>query len=118
MDVFVQRSTRVSTSVVVKGKLVTCFFAYPVAINLQHQCAHSILMEVTFKTNSCGMPLLHRVGPTSVYTSLSVSFVFLRSEDTESYNWTQKRVAELFQPTQRHATPCATNPITFYSRLR
>ena len=37
---------------------------------------------------------------------------FTRAEDAESYKWAQERVAELYQPTKRHAAPLATHPIT------
>ena len=69
-------------------------------------------MDCTYKTNRFGMPLLHVVGLTSVYTSFSVCFVFLRNEDSKSYKWAQERVAELYHPTERHAAPLATHPIT------
>ena len=69
-------------------------------------------MIFTLKTKRFGMPLLHVVGPTSLYTSFSVCLFFLRNEDTESYKWEQESVAGLYQPTKHHAEPRATHPIT------
>ena len=69
-------------------------------------------MYCTYKTNRFGMPLLHMVGLTSVYTSFSACFVFLRNEDFKSYRWAQECVAELYHPTEHHAALLATHPIT------
>ena len=58
------------------------------------------------------MPLLHVVGLTSVYTSFSACFVFLRNEDFKSYKWAQGRVAKLYHPIERHDASHATHSIT------
>ena len=108
---FVKSSTATSTSAIVKGNVLTCFFTYTITIDILLQYPHALLMDFTYKTNRFGMPLLHVVGHTRVYTSFSACFYFLMNEDIQSYKWAQERVAKVYQPKERHSVPLSTHPI-------
>ncbi|KAI9913219.1 hypothetical protein PsorP6_006226 [Peronosclerospora sorghi] len=95
-----------------QDRVTHLFFAHPIAIDLLHQYPQALLEDCTYKTNRFGMPLLHVVGLTSVYSSFSVCFVFMKNEDKESYKWAQERIAELYTPTERHPSPSATHPLS------
>ncbi|KAI9906302.1 hypothetical protein PsorP6_016542 [Peronosclerospora sorghi] len=95
-----------------QDRVTHLFFAHTIAIDILHQYPNALLEDCKYKTNRFGVPLLDVVGLTSVYSSFSVCFVFIKNEDKESYNWAQERIAELYTPTERHPSPSATHPLS------
>nr|KAJ0208461.1 hypothetical protein LSAT_V11C500230070 [Lactuca sativa] len=72
---------------VLTNKLEDLFFAHPISLEIWRAFPHVLLMDVTYKTNKYGMPLLEIVGVTPTNMIFSIAFVYMHEEKQSNYVW-------------------------------
>ncbi|XP_012839916.1 PREDICTED: uncharacterized protein LOC105960297 [Erythranthe guttata] len=84
--------------------VIDLMWAHPLSVELLSKFPYVILLDSTYKTNQCKLPLLEIVGVTPVGKKFTVGVVFMRHENEEHYTWVLQRLKRLFPP---HTLPSA-----------
>ncbi|MBW0569487.1 hypothetical protein O181_109202 [Austropuccinia psidii MF-1] len=83
-----------------EGHINSLFFTHPIDIELFHGFTHVILMDCTYKTNKCKIPLFHIVGFSSTNKTFPGAFCLMKNETELSYTWAlNKYIAKVLNNT-------------------
>ncbi|KAK7393758.1 hypothetical protein VNO78_22322 [Psophocarpus tetragonolobus] len=71
------------------------FWTHPDAVKLLGTFNTVLIIDCTYKTNRCQLPLLEIVGVTSTELTFSVAFAFVESEQADNFTWALQKLRGL-----------------------
>ncbi|XP_024640748.1 protein FAR1-RELATED SEQUENCE 5-like [Medicago truncatula] len=85
------------------------FWAHPYSIKLFKTFSTLLVLDSTYKTNKCRLPLLEFVGNTSTMITFSIDFAYMMSERQDNVYWALQRFCEMLHSKDLHPKVVVTN---------
>jgi hypothetical protein len=72
-------------------------FAHPDSLAYLQTYPDILVLDCTYKTNKCGMPLLDMIGVDASQRSFCIAFAFLAGESEQDFVWALDRPKSLYE---------------------